>query len=166
MPKIIENIRESLMENAEKVLLEEGISAVTVRRISAESGIASGTVYHYFSSKEDILAAVFLKRWIEKKEKICKKVAKAKDFQQAMKLIHEGLMEFALENRPYWQGKDMNTMAAHHAALANEIAGMVERSSKELGDERMASYARLIAENILLSLHVDENLFDQFMELL
>ena len=43
---------------------------------------------------------------------------------------------------------------------------MVERSSKKLGDERMASYARLIAENILLSLHVDENLFDQFMELL
>lgn len=166
MPKIIENIRESLVENAEKVLLEEGISAVTVRRISAESGIASGTVYHYFSSKEDILAAVFLKRWIEKKEKICKKVEKAKDFQQAMKLIHEGLMEFASENRPYWQGKDMNPVAAHHAALANEIAGMVERFSKELGDERMASYARLIAENILLSLHVDENLFDQFMELL
>lgn len=166
MPKIIENIRESLVENAEKVLLEEGISAVTVRRISAESGIASGTVYHYFSSKEDILAAVFLKRWIEKKEKICKKVEKAKDFQEAMKLIHEGLMEFALENRPYWQGKDMNPVAAHHAALASEIAGMVERSSKELGDERMASYARLIAENILLSLHVDENLFDQFMELL
>ncbi|MDY3301166.1 MAG: helix-turn-helix domain-containing protein [Lachnospiraceae bacterium] len=68
MPKIIENIRESLVENAEKVLLEEGISAVTVRRISAESGIASGTVYHYFSSKEDILAAVFLKRWIERKD--------------------------------------------------------------------------------------------------
>lgn len=75
-------------------------------------------------------------------------------------------MEFASENRPYWQGKDMNPVAAHHAALASEIAGMVERSSKELGDERMASYARLIAENILLSIHVDENLFDQFMELL
>ena len=60
MPKIIENLRQTLLSAARTLLLREGYAALTIRRVAAISGIAVGTVYNYFPSKELLAAAVML----------------------------------------------------------------------------------------------------------
>lgn len=44
-----------VIEAARSVISEHGISGATVRSIAEQAGISTGAIYHYYSSKEDIL---------------------------------------------------------------------------------------------------------------
>ena len=59
MPKIIENVRHQLLTEAKRQISERGYKSTTIRSVAAECGVAVGTVYNYFKSK-DILIASFI----------------------------------------------------------------------------------------------------------
>lgn len=50
--------RGRLLDNAARLFREKGYERTTVRDIAAAVGIQSGSIFHHFSSKEDILLAV------------------------------------------------------------------------------------------------------------
>ena len=60
MPKIIENLENRLMEEAKKQIQEAGYGAMTIRSVAAGCGVGVGTVYNYFSAKEELIAASLL----------------------------------------------------------------------------------------------------------
>ena len=51
MPKIIENIREKLLIEAKKQVMENGYSSMTIRSVATACGVGTGTVYNYFPSQ-------------------------------------------------------------------------------------------------------------------
>lgn len=51
--------RPLILKAATEVFSERGFAAVTVAEIADRAGIGKGTVYEYFSSKEELLFAVF-----------------------------------------------------------------------------------------------------------
>jgi len=51
MPKILENVEEKIIEEAEGILLNEGYSALSLRKLAKKSHIAVGTIYNYFKDK-------------------------------------------------------------------------------------------------------------------
>jgi AcrR family transcriptional regulator len=53
-----EERREDLMNAAQRLFLENGVGNTTVDQIAAGAKIAKGTFYLYFSSKEEVLAAL------------------------------------------------------------------------------------------------------------
>lgn len=53
--------RESIIQIAEQVFLEEGFEGTSMAQISARLGGSKRTLYGYFESKEDLFAAVSLK---------------------------------------------------------------------------------------------------------
>jgi AcrR family transcriptional regulator len=57
LPKIVDHEcrRQELVEAAWRVITRVGIDNVTVREIATESGYSTGTLAHYFRSKDDIL---------------------------------------------------------------------------------------------------------------
>ena len=63
MPKIIENLENRLIEEAGKQIAECGYSAMTIRSVAKACGVGVGTVYNYFSSKEDLVASHLLEDW-------------------------------------------------------------------------------------------------------
>ena len=65
MPKIIENLREELLAEAKKQIAERGYKNTTIRSVAAECGIAVGTVYNYFKSKDMLIASFILVDWLE-----------------------------------------------------------------------------------------------------
>ena len=50
--------RDELMNAAQRLFLEQGVGPTTIERITSGAEVAKGTFYLYFSSKEDILAAL------------------------------------------------------------------------------------------------------------
>jgi AcrR family transcriptional regulator len=50
--------RQQILDTAAAVFAEKGIASTTVRDISEQVGIYSGSLYHYFKSKEEIIAGV------------------------------------------------------------------------------------------------------------
>lgn len=52
------NLRESLLEAAETVLVERGAHGITLRDVAKAAGVSHAAPYHHFSSLNDLLAAV------------------------------------------------------------------------------------------------------------
>ena len=63
MPKIIENLRQRLIEEARRQVNECGYAAMTIRSVAAGCGVGIGTVYNYFTSKDTLVASFMLEDW-------------------------------------------------------------------------------------------------------
>jgi AcrR family transcriptional regulator len=55
--------RQALRAAALHIVETESLSAVSIRRVAEECGVASGTVYHYYPSKDELLADVLTEFW-------------------------------------------------------------------------------------------------------
>ena len=55
--------RRLLLDAATKVFAERGYHECRVGDIAAEAGVAYGLLYHYFSSKEEVLHTIFRETW-------------------------------------------------------------------------------------------------------
>lgn len=52
------NVREDLIHTAERILQEEGLAALSVRRVAREVGVVPSAVYNHFENREALLTAV------------------------------------------------------------------------------------------------------------
>lgn len=56
-----EDRRENILLAAMRVALDEGLSAMTVRRIASVAGVAAGQVHHHFASTSELRALAFIR---------------------------------------------------------------------------------------------------------
>lgn len=63
MPKIIENIREQLLNETRAQVEQQGYGRTTIRSVANACGIAVGTVYNYFPSKDIMIASYMAEDW-------------------------------------------------------------------------------------------------------
>jgi AcrR family transcriptional regulator len=61
MPKIVDHkeYRKELLDKCFSLFTRKGYSNVTMREIAAETGVSTGTLYHYFPTKESIMDQMF-----------------------------------------------------------------------------------------------------------
>ena len=76
--KAPEERRQEIVETAERLFHEVGYGNCSVERIIREIGVAKGTFYYYFKSKEEILGAI-VERTIGDIEKTAQAIADAPD---------------------------------------------------------------------------------------
>ena len=50
---------DALVDHARAIWVEDGQTAVTIRALSARSGVSNGAIYHHFSSRSHLLAQVW-----------------------------------------------------------------------------------------------------------
>ena len=55
--------RRQILDAAVRVFARQGFHACRVSDIADDAGVAYGLVYHYFSSKDEVLDTLFLERW-------------------------------------------------------------------------------------------------------
>ncbi|MDA0163176.1 TetR/AcrR family transcriptional regulator [Solirubrobacter ginsenosidimutans] len=63
--------REALLDAAEAILLEDGHAALSFRALGERTGLARNSIYRYFSSRDDLIAALCerdMPRWLEELE--------------------------------------------------------------------------------------------------
>lgn len=63
MPKIIENIKENLILEGRKILIEKSYKELNIRDTSKNCGIGIGTFYNYFKNKEMFVHEIFMDDW-------------------------------------------------------------------------------------------------------
>ncbi len=55
--------RKILLDCARRIECEEGVDAVSIRRLASEANVAVGTVYNYFESKQSVLLELTEEYW-------------------------------------------------------------------------------------------------------
>ncbi len=78
--------KNEILDIAEILFHEKGYTETTVEDILKESGIAKGTLYYHFKSKEDILLAM-IDREIEQREQAMRRIAENGSFSAVEKLV-------------------------------------------------------------------------------
>lgn len=58
------NKKEFILDTAEKMFVEQGFDQTSISQLLDATKIARGTLYYYFTSKEEIMDAI-IERWID-----------------------------------------------------------------------------------------------------
>ena len=53
-----EEVRNRILDISRRIISEEGVAALSIRRVTKEMDYSVGIIYHYFESKEEILSCV------------------------------------------------------------------------------------------------------------
>ena len=73
-------IRDRVLETALRLFAREGFQNVTIARISKESKVSVGNIYHYFPGKKEIFDAVFPREFVDEiTRQITQKIMTGKD---------------------------------------------------------------------------------------
>ena len=55
--------KEEIMQVCRRIAAEKGLKALSMRAVAGECGIAPGTLYNYFSDKEELLISAIASVW-------------------------------------------------------------------------------------------------------
>ena len=154
MPKIIENIREKLLDEAKRQVMEHGYSSMTIRSVATACGVGTGTVYNYFPSKDMLVASFMLEDWMICIQNIGRGTAEAKDAGEALFCMYQELLTYKEKYDSLFadENAEASYMASstqrHHllrAQLAEPIKIWTQKQTKTDAD----FLADFIAENML-----------------
>ncbi|MBO4819659.1 MAG: TetR/AcrR family transcriptional regulator [Firmicutes bacterium] len=152
MPKIIENLREKLLEEAKKQIKENGYAKTTIRSIAKGCDVGTGTVYNYFPSKDMLIASFMSGDWKKCVENM--KASETDDPKAMLRLVCESLESF-IENHDYLlSDKDAGTSfssaySTYHGHMRKQVAQIIMPMCEKNGrpDPFVSEF---IAESILI----------------
>src|ERR1700750_1030876 len=99
--QIVAPTRERLLRSAQELIEEGGYGAATVIAIAERAGVAAGTLYRHFASKEELFVEVF-RTVCSGEERAMRAAASAKSGGSPVERLEEVLSTFAeraLRNR-------------------------------------------------------------------
>ena len=164
MPKIIENLKDRLLAEARRQVDEGGYESVTIRSIATGCGVGVGTVYNYFSSKEELIAVHLLEDWKSCLEAIRASAACSEDPWPVLQCMYDQLVGFAGRHQAVFLAESAvsgfaGSFSRYHSLLRSQLA---EPLHKLCGSDFLAQF---IAES-LLTWSMAGKSFDEIYEIL
>jgi AcrR family transcriptional regulator len=152
MPKILENVREQLLAEAKKQINENGYAKTTIRSVAGACGLATGTVYNYFSSKDMLIATFMLEEW-----KVCLNDIKSgtcDDAETFLSHAYGALQDYVEKHRKLFDDNDAAKPFAaisgqRHKQLCSQIALVIEPVCRTSSVDDKEFLAGFIAEALL-----------------
>ena len=152
MPKIIENVRELLLETAKEQIRLHGYRKTTIRSVASACGLGVGTVYNYFKSKDMLIATFMLEDWRK-----CLKEMKSHsstDGNVALKGIYLSLQSFMQKHQALFSDIDAAKVFAtvfneRHKQLREQLAEILLQVCDKSKAENKGFLAEFIAEALL-----------------
>jgi AcrR family transcriptional regulator len=158
MPKIVDHAqyRKELLNKCFNLFAQKGYGSLTIRQVAQEIGVSTGTLYHYFSSKEelfvqlieeitekDILLAIneidhegletieqkvfALGQFIAKNEKLFyRQNLLLINFFQQAELIQQPLVEAIKRSCQRYQNEIMTFLAIDDSVIANHVSCLID----------------------------------------
>ena len=154
MPKIIENIREKLLDEAKRQVNEFGYSAMTIRSVASACGVGTGTVYNYFPSKDMLVASFMREDWMICMQAIHRGMDEAENEKAALRCMYQELLKykekyinlFTDENA---EASYIASSSQRHHLLCAQLAEPLKRWTCKQDKVDALFLAEFIAENML-----------------
>ncbi|RCW88008.1 TetR family transcriptional regulator [Halanaerobium sp. DL-01] len=130
--------RNVIMEEAEKLFVEKGFEKTTVKDIADKSGVAKGTFYYYFDTKEDIITALLEKRYKKTEEKALR-IAESDRFTPIEK-IERILLRLIFDRQ--------DNFKIYEFFKIDENAKIMKKRNKEFRDKFIPIFTEVVKEGI------------------
>ena len=155
MPKIIENVREKLIDEAKKQIEDNGYDNVTIRSIARGCGIGLGTFYNYFKSKDMLIATFLLEDWKGRMSRISEEYANEVDPMAVVRALNFEVSEFIKEYNDIFTSplaiKSFNTTSmAYHGFVRDQVAAPIKNTLLLSQYENAEFLSLFVAEAVVL----------------
>ncbi len=152
MPKIIENVREQLLAVAKRQTMERGYSGTTIRSVASECGLAVGTVYNYFESKDMLIASFMIEDWRGAME--ATQHTEGAEAREVLLGIYSAIKAFAAEYHQLFTDPEAAKVFAaaspeRHVLLREQLADAIMPVCECEDLEERRFVARFAAESLL-----------------
>lgn len=152
MPKIIENVRSLLIEEAKNQIAEKGYGKTTIRSIASACGLAVGTVYNYFPSKDMLIASFMAEEW---QKCLCRmRNAEGSSAYDIILSVYSGFIDYMGKHTDLFSDKEAAKVFAtvfseRHKQLRSQIAEIIAPACESASVTDKAFLAEFIAESLL-----------------
>jgi TetR/AcrR family fatty acid metabolism transcriptional regulator len=91
--------RERILASAMRVFADKGFFGAKVSDIADAAGVADGTIYLYFKSKDDLLISLFEEQMLRVNDELSRAMAGADDAPEKLRRFIHAYMDLVAENR-------------------------------------------------------------------
>ncbi|MCI7806016.1 MAG: TetR/AcrR family transcriptional regulator [Spirochaetales bacterium] len=132
MPKIIENLRQRLMDEAFEEIKRDGYAAMTIRSVAKAVGVGTGTIYNYFSSKEALVASFMLEEWNGAMKRVKERAGMSEKLSDVLAAVYGEIRGFLGKFSAVVSDEEAtktfrNAIGSYHKILRGQIAGVIRR---------------------------------------
>jgi AcrR family transcriptional regulator len=140
MPKIVDRnqYRKKLLNKCFDLFAEKGYASVTMREISQRLGVSTGTLYHYFPSKEAMFEQLVEERYQQTIASIAPDLERAKTLAEKIEIV----FDFVAKNEDYFLKQlfldiDFSQQQGREKLQQNTVL-------KNLAERALAEFAELL----------------------
>lgn len=121
--------RQAVLAATEALLLEGGVEAVSIRRVSARCGYTAPTIYHHFGDKNGLVDAVLERRFGEALA-VMRAIPRGDDPAAYLREMARSFLRFAIANGDHYRLLTMPRMES--VPSAETARGMVKQALTDL----------------------------------
>lgn len=174
MPKRIDVSGDKILDITDYILQNDGYKALSVRKIAQMSGMATGTFYLYFPSKEVLVATTIARTWEHTTAKMKAVSSSCSDFTGGIRelylLMSAFLKKYAATFAEYSSTVGSHdTLTSRHVMLRGQLAERISELADSSAKPTLGQHSDIIAECLLAVLNqkdMDENTLCSFVSLL
>lgn len=136
-----ETLQSTILELAREIAVSEGPDAISIRAIAKKADIATGTIYNYYSGKQEILLALTEEYWHKALLEMQAEITAATFCGQLEEIYH------FLQNR----------ISQSAGMLMQSLAGS---GTEQAGRDRMQAMQRVLRYSLLQRMEADPGIRD------
>ena len=131
----MKNKRQAILDTALKLFVEQGFHATPTSKIAKDAGVATGTLFHYFKTKEDLINTLYL----ETKDVLIKEIARNVNEQVTIKAKSQQIFVNAI----HWALNEPEQQLFYYQFCHSPFISQI---TKELGEQRLQFVFDIIEE--------------------
>ena len=89
----------AIMEAALKLFTERGFHGTSTAQISKEAGVATGTLFNYFPTKEDLINSLYIEVKGQLSQNMGKEIEAQSTFQDKLRKMWSNLIKWGVDNQ-------------------------------------------------------------------
>jgi AcrR family transcriptional regulator len=132
------------LKAAREVFARQGFSETVIDDIAAAAGIAKGTVYLYFASKEQIYLEALLERAREVEALSREKMLAASSWQEKIRAYMETRLQYLSEHQDFFRiyATEFRNMCMQGKALGAEVQDLIRQGERQVAQVLAVASAR------------------------
>ncbi len=155
LDKIKEQTRTKILDAAMKLFSVKGYHGTSINDIAKEAGVSKGLAYNYFTSKENLLEAIF-KRMMDSIFDAMKEMEQTEDPYEKLELVISNSFEYARQRQEEWRLYmrimfQPDAVSATMGITAEVMSGLFETFEKifgKMGIKNAAIEAKIFSATI------------------
>jgi AcrR family transcriptional regulator len=132
-----EDKRNAILEAATRVFAERGLTAAPTSEISKQAGVADGTLFTYFKTKDDLVNALYRETKLELADAMMSGFPRKKSVRTRLRHVWDGYVNWGMANPK--QRKVLTQL---------QVSGMLSKESVEAGGAPFVEMQNMIRDAI------------------